>query len=309
VTGSDGAVDPPGEPFDREFQRYLAAKRTVDDRALDRRVLEALRAGIADRDRLTVLEVGAGIGTMAERLLEWELLPAEVTYELLDLEPANLAAARERLPAWGRERGWAVTGRDDDLLLEGEGRRVRVRFTEGDALAVAPERSRDLLVGSAFLDLIDYDRLPALLSALRPGGRWYFPITFDGVTAFRPPHPHDDAVVERFHGHMDRGDGAGSTAGRRLLDGLPDGATVEAVGGSDWVVRPPYPDDEAYFLRYVLDLIRVSVAETLASEGAGPPLTREELGDWVADRRAAVREGRLTYLTHQLDAFGRWHPD
>jgi SAM-dependent methyltransferase len=309
VTPSD--VDPPGEPFDRDFQRYLAAKRTVDDRALDRRVLDTLRAGLAGRDRLTVLEVGAGIGTMLERLVDRELLPAETTYELLDLEPANLAAARERLPVWARERGWTVTetGADGDLLLEGEKRRVRATFTEGDALAVAPERSRDLLVGSAFLDLIDYDRLPALLDALRPGGWWYFPITFDGVTAFRPAHPHDDAVIERFHAHMDRGDGAGSTAGRQLLDGLPEGATVEAVGGSDWVVWPPYPGDEAYFLRYVLDLIRVSVAETLASEEAGPSLTRAELDDWVTARRAAVREGRLTYLTHQLDAVGRWHPE
>jgi len=298
--------DPPGEPFDREFARYLAAKRTVDDRALDGHVFGALQDAVADRDRLRVLEAGAGIGTMLERLAERDALPPETTYELVDVNGASLATARERLPAWARERGGEAREEADTLELELPDRWVRVEFTEGDALAVAPERSCDLLVGSALLDLLAYDRFPTLLSALREGGWWYFPVTFDGVTAFRPPHAHDDAVVERFHAHMDAGEGAGSTAGRQLFDGLPDGATVEAAGGSDWVVRPPYPADEAYFLEYVLDLVRVSVAETL--DEPGPELTREQLGEWVRDRREAVRSGRLVYLAHNLDLFGRWRP-
>lgn len=298
--------DPPGEPFDREFERYLAAKRTVDDRALDRHVFGALQDAVADRSRLRVLEAGAGIGTMLERLVEWGALPSETTYELVDVNGDSLATARERLPDWARDRGGKVREEGEALELELPDRRVRVEFTESDALAVAPERSSDLLVGSALLDLLDYDRLPALLSALREGGWWYFPVTFDGVTAFRPSHAHDDPVVKRFHAHMDAGEGAGSMAGRQLFDALPEGATIEAAGGSDWVVRPPYPGDEAYFLEYVLDLIRVSVAETL--DRPGPALSREALGEWVTDRRAAVRAGGLVYLTHNLDLFGRWHP-
>ena len=298
------SVDPPGEPFDREFERYLAAKRSVDDRALDEHVFGRLREAVADRERLRVLEAGAGIGTMLQRLVERETLPPETTYELVDVDSEALATARERLPAWARERGGEARVDGDALELALPDRRVRVAFTEGDALAVAPERSCDLLVGSALLDLLAYDRLPTLLSALRDGGWWYFPVTFDGVTAFRPPHPHDDAVVERFHDHMDAGEGAGSTAGRQLFDALPEGTTVEAAGGSDWVVRPPYPDDEAYFLRYVLDLVRTAVAERL--DDPGPALSRAELGEWVRDRRAAVRAGRLVYLAHNLDLLGRW---
>ncbi|HEY58341.1 MAG TPA: hypothetical protein G4O04_07395 [Anaerolineae bacterium] len=57
------------------FLRYLAAKRTVDDRALNRRVWRAFRACLA----------------------AWGLTEASVHYTLLDVDPANIALARKRL--------------------------------------------------------------------------------------------------------------------------------------------------------------------------------------------------------------------
>ena len=60
-----------------DFTRYLASKRTVDDRALNRQVWQTLADavdGARPPDRpLRVLEVGAGIGTMVERCVEWGL--------------------------------------------------------------------------------------------------------------------------------------------------------------------------------------------------------------------------------------------
>ena len=49
--------------------RYLTAKTTVDDRALNRHVLAELRRLIPAAPR--VLEVGAGLGTMVARLIDW----------------------------------------------------------------------------------------------------------------------------------------------------------------------------------------------------------------------------------------------
>ena len=45
------------------YARYLAAKTTVDDRALNRHVLAELRR-LMPADAPQVLEVGAGLGTM-----------------------------------------------------------------------------------------------------------------------------------------------------------------------------------------------------------------------------------------------------
>ncbi|MGQ9491918.1 MAG: hypothetical protein ACUVR4_14420 [Anaerolineae bacterium] len=97
--------------MDDSFQRYLAAKVTVDDRALNRHVWERLAEALPAPDTLgrplRVLEVGAGIGTMVERFLTW-LPPRALAYTALDALPENIAEARRRLPAWAAARGFAV---------------------------------------------------------------------------------------------------------------------------------------------------------------------------------------------------------
>ena len=78
------------------FQEYLHAKRAVDDRALNRRVLDTLRTELPDGP-LDVAEVGAGVGTGIVRLLDWDVLPDPTTYTAIDRRPENVAAARSRI--------------------------------------------------------------------------------------------------------------------------------------------------------------------------------------------------------------------
>ncbi len=59
---------------DYSFLRYLRAKKTVDDRALNAGVWAQLAAHLGARDDVRILEAGAGIGTMIERLIERRLL-------------------------------------------------------------------------------------------------------------------------------------------------------------------------------------------------------------------------------------------
>ncbi len=61
-------------PETYSFPRYLAAKRSVDDRALNRQVRDALCRALplaAPDAPLRVLEIGAGDGAMFERMLTW----------------------------------------------------------------------------------------------------------------------------------------------------------------------------------------------------------------------------------------------
>jgi hypothetical protein len=53
-----------------DYARYLAAKTTVDDRALNRHVLAEL-CRLMPAGAPQVLEVGAGLGTMVARLMDW----------------------------------------------------------------------------------------------------------------------------------------------------------------------------------------------------------------------------------------------
>ena len=87
------------------FHTYLAAKKTVDDRALNRVVWERLKQTLADKHpekAASILEVGAGIGTMIERIIEWELLPS-ADIIAIDSSYENIAYAQRRLRDWGKK--------------------------------------------------------------------------------------------------------------------------------------------------------------------------------------------------------------
>jgi len=301
------------------FQRYLRAKRTVDDRALDRRLVDAFGERLVERgeDGLRMLEAGAGIGTMLARLWEWELLPAgTINYTAVDVDPGTTAGIEPYLQEWAAGRSvsvsagssGAVSGSEEDgIRLDGPDRTVELKVVTAEAVSYAATAGEfDALVGAALLDILGLDGLETLVGSLAPGGVYYFPITFDGATRFRPSHPADRAIERRYHDHMDRKPGGNSRAGGDALDALRrmDGTTVLGVAGSDWIVRPvdgEYPGDEAYFLRWILDSVSEAVGE-VADDDFGA------LDGWVSTRREQLADGELVYHTHQLDMLGRVDP-
>ncbi|WP_266080509.1 class I SAM-dependent methyltransferase [Haladaptatus caseinilyticus] len=274
------------------FQQYLDAKRTVDDRALNRRVLGQFECELSDGIR--ILEIGGGTGAMLERLVSWKRLPKRVQYTVLDIDPENVATARERLVAYGFEP------EDETLRLDDGNHQLGVTFEVADAVEFVEKTDEqwDALIGHAVVDLFDLETaLPAFLSALAPGGVCYFPITFDGGSFFHPPNPLDEQVERLYHRNMGGGRGF-SDAGRRLLADLPGHeAEILAAGSSDWVVYPrdgSYPADEATFLNYIL--------ETVASVvGNDRDIDSDAFAEWFRTRTRQVERGELTYIAHQID--------
>jgi len=298
---------------DRDFQRYLRAKRTVDDRALDETLLDRigteLVAKARDRDGpIRILEVGAGIGTMIQRFVDRDLFPAgEIEYVAVDVDDANVRTMRRRIPEWAETRGFDV-GDGRTIVVSGADRTLSIEPVEAEATAFVEgdPRAWDLLIGAALLDVLGLDRVPTLLSSLGPGGLAYFPITFDGATRFLPAESADRAVERYYHRHMDAKPGGDSRAGDHALELLQarSDATILGVAGSDWIVRPnggTYPADEAYFLSYILGTIEAAVGE-LDRNG---DLSEEALDDWLARRRRQLAAGDLAYHTHQLDLLAR----
>ena len=286
------------------YSRYLAAKKTVDDRALNAHVVAELRR-LLPSGAPRVLEIGAGLGTMVARLLEWEVLTGG-EYTLLDVDPQLLQDSRGWLQEWAARRGVRTEPRPDGLQL-GE---LRVRLVEaelGDHLAAGAGQRADLLIASAFLDLVEVPAvLPGLFGSLAPDGVYWFTVNFDGESIFSPEHPGDDAVLAAYHRTMDErvryGRPAGeSRTGRALFGHLrAAGAPPTASGSSDWVVHAGpdgrYPADEAHFLDCILQ------TDCDAVTGLVPDAV---LTDWLAVRRRQLADGELLYIAHQLDYVGR----
>jgi len=281
--------------LDYSFIRYLAAKKTIDERALNQSVWHCLtqRLPTATPDNpLRIVEVGAGIGTMAERLLEHNLLTHAI-YTAIDIKATNIQAAKERLQRVS-----------PNVRLELEA------IDLFDFAAREDGRCWDLLIAHAFLDLMNVpSTLPVLFSFLRPGGLFYFTLNFDGATILQPTiDAAFDAQVEAlYHRTMDErltnGQPSGdSRTGRHLFHQLlASGAEILAAGSSDWVVfagKDGYPADESYFLHFIINTMQQALATHCE-------IDQKRFQNWIAQRHAQVEKGTLVYIAHQLDFLGR----
>jgi hypothetical protein len=267
------------------FIRYLASKKTVDDRALNRRVWEAMLSRVNGTSP-RVLELGGGIGTMIERAAaEPGLRPGSWT--MVDAQQAVVDEARRRLANQVPFATDLVCADVEEFLQRRNG-------------------GFDLVVAHAFLDLLDPVLiLPTLLGCARPGATFLFSVTFDGLTAWEPEIDAelDKRVVDLYHGTMDgrivNGRPSGdSRCGRHLLSLLPRcGYRLLEAGSSDWVVYPRdggYPADESFFLSCVLGFFEESLN---GHPGLGPG----ELSAWLGARRKQLAGGELILVAHQLD--------
>jgi SAM-dependent methyltransferase len=293
------------------FSRYLASKRTVDDRALNRRVWLALEQRLAARqstEPLKVLEVGGGIGTMFQRMIEWGLLE-DAEYTLVDEMADNIAAARSQTAAWAARQNFSVQKVDDQIQLTRDSLRYAFRPLQTDMLEFlrqSPGQSWDLLVANAVLDLLDVPAvLPILAKAVKPGGLMYLSINFDGLTALEPSVDAalDDFMIALYHQTMDERVTAGkpsgdSRTGRHLFTWLRQaGLRILEAGSSDWLVYAQagqYPDDEAYFLGCILRFFEDSLSQRAE-------LAPADLSRWLALRREQVACAELVLIAHQFD--------
>lgn len=193
-----------------DYARYLRAKRSVDDRALNLHVLNTLQKHLTNhatslpntKPQLHVVEVGAGIGEMFLRLHDMNVFSAyhSVHYTLVDIKPHLLVEARHVIALLGdplalnddpsvsadhltascsatdsgvHHESGAGSLEDASLSSVTLAGNCTVSFHAGDAISFLAERAAtfDLVIASAVLDLWQLDvSLPPILSALDPAG-------------------------------------------------------------------------------------------------------------------------------------------
>ena len=283
------------------FSHYLLSKQSVDDRALNRTVLDSLKANLPAAP-IQIIEVGAGIGTMLARLIRWDVV-TKADYILVDEMAENIQTAREWIPLWVVQSGLGVEEvEQDQLRVFDQTRDVRVRFECADVFDFIQKNSvpADLLIAHAFLDLLPMPESMPRLLALTKHLAW-LTVNFDGVTSLEPTidAAFDEQIERLYHATMDRrATGGDSRAGRHLFSHLRKaGAEILAAGASDWVVHSvngKYPANEAYFLNFILHFFEESLM-------GHAELDASAFTDWLKERRAQIERGELVYIAHQMD--------
>jgi hypothetical protein len=303
------------EIVDGIYPRYLAAKKCIDDRALNRHVWETLRQALPQTTAggaTNIVEIGAGIGTMLARVVDWGLLNGPAAYLATDSDAGHLRAARRYLAQWAGERGHGLSWQEEWRgRLRTAGAEVSLVLAVAGAEELA-SRSRmpgpfHLLIAHAVLDLIDFPIvLPQLLAQLGDNGLAYLTCNFDGDTVFLPAcqGEEEQEILRLYHASMDRRHTGASHTGRRLLSFLQrPGMELLAAGGSDWLVHPRegrYSPDEAFFLQAII----ATVDSELAGMNEPPP----GLAAWARLRQMQVEAGELTFLARHLDLLARRRP-
>ncbi len=288
--------------------RYLAAKKAIDDRALNHHVWETLRlAQTADPEPLKILEIGAGIGTMLERVVERGLLIGPAVYVASDSDPGQLEAARQELSQWAQKRGEALSWSGEHqgrLLTAGADVSLVLETASAEELAVRSDTlgTFDLLIAHAVLDLVDFPALlPRLLLQLKANGLAYLTCNFDGDTLFLPEWDDEQEILRQYHASMDARLAGASHTGRRLLTFLQrPGLELLAAGSSDWVIHPRnarYATEETFFLQALIETIERELAKKNS-----PP---SNLAAWARLRHQQVAAGELSLLASHLDFLAR----
>jgi hypothetical protein len=293
--------------------RYLAAKKTIDDQSLNHHVWETLHHSLQQTSgskSLNILEIGTGIGTMLERMIDRDLLTSPATYVATDSDPGQLEAARQYLSQWAKRRGHALLWSGE---YDGKLRTPRTAISLRLALASAEELAGradtlspfHLVIAHAVLDLVDFPvLLPRILSRLTDYGIAYFTCNFDGETFFLPETEDDQEIIGLYHASMETRLRGASRTGRRLLSFL-QGPHLDllAAGSSDWIVHPRdrgYSTDEAFFLHAIINTVERELAKK-----SSPP---SRLAAWASLRRRQVEAGELSLLARHLDLLARRLP-
>lgn len=292
------------------FQRYLSAKKSVDDRALNRNVFDSFLKYVSDGRRHSILELGGGTGTMVQRLTEW-LPKFDLEYTLIDLDSENINFAKKIL---NHSSSDAVNNIHSSQInrgvVDGYMKRLQLNFLTGDIYGLNSSEGStwDGIIANAFFDLVDLEIvLPILHNLLKPGGWIYATINFDGCTIFEPVIDEmlNSLIINAYHKSMDERivhgrSISGSQSGRKLYYAFQNhGFKIETIGSSDWIVYPQngtYSADEKYFLEVILSFFKESVLPSNL-------LNENQINKWLEIRKKQLDAGELFFMTHQLDYF------
>lgn len=287
------------ETFD--YVQYLDVKRSIDDRSLNKNVWRIFSSWLKEKNKqeltLRVLEIGAGVATMIERLLEASLLE-KCHYVALEPEVSFKKAALNRLESWSSQHSWVFEINTENLWhIRNEKCHITVQWLKADAEEIEvlfEEGSFDLILSHAVIDLLPVPEImPAILMKLKKQGAFYFSLNFSGSTQFFPEYEEDADISKKYHADMDsrfpESSWQPSMTGHNLAKWLKDYGCHQVIDGeSDWCLGPA----DQIFIGNILDTIKKCLA--------GLP----DVEEWLVKRNQELSKEKLELRISNRDCFG-----
>ncbi len=296
-----------------EYPQYLSAKKTIDDRSLNLHVWQTLQKSLPKsnvNDPLEVLEIGGGIGTMFQRMVEWQLTPY-MNYLLSDPNGEYIDIFWQALTPWCRKKNMEIEKPSaTNALISNAKSVIYISTMVADADQIVQhfqtKRKHHLLVVNGVFDLLDIEIfLPNFLGLLDTSGMLYASINYDGRSIFLPtwPDTKESELLKHYHDSMERNTLSSSPlpacmSGSRLLStALKNKFTILSAGSSDWLIHPKnerYAEDDTLFMRAILETIWLELRDH-------KKVDQIFLKDWLSQRQKDLNERKLVFSAKNLD--------
>jgi len=255
---------------------WLSLRESYDLRARNRKVLDAVATTFRSRPTVNVVDLACGTGSTVRALSAH--LPARQSWDLVDNDPHLLALACSRRIA-------------NDITLNA----VPIDLSQNFEAVLGG--AKDLITISALLDLVSetwLDRFSGCVAA--HASPVYAALTYDGRTDLSPADPLDWAISSAVNAHQltDKGFGPalGPSAAASAITRLEALGYSVAYGNSDWIIKATDREMQLQLL-----------AGWAAAAEETEALSRSDIDNWLARRRAAVSEGILSMRVGHVDFF------
>jgi hypothetical protein len=253
---------------------WLALREPADNRARNTEVLAAVSAFASKFERPLVIDLAAGTGSTYRAIAP--LLPAGQHWHLFDFDQNLLDTAA------GLLAGSPTQGHQVNLVTD---------------LAKVFDQKPDLVVTSAFLDLVSSDWLDGLIAELTARKLpFYAALSYDGRANIDPPNALDQAVIEAVNRHQrtDKGFGAalGPEAANETIRRLKAAGYSVLEGRSDWLFKP----DEGLVQSMIIDGWAQAVYEL-------GEMDDKALLDWASWHLTRIADGGTEIMVGHIDLF------
>ncbi len=258
---------------------WLGLREPVDHASRSAPLQAAMLASLrqrhgADLSGLRLLDLGSGSGSNMRALVP--LFGNNQDWTLVDYDPALLDASLQLTVQWADE---ILSEQADGLQVLKAGKTISIRWLRADLNKdierVLVDAKPDMVTAAALFDLISPVWIARFCRALKTP--FYTVLTYDGRSAWVPPHEADEDLLTAFHAHQMTDKGFGVAAGPQAAAVLAQCLEAEqfsvARGDSAWQLSAPH--------RALLDLLHQGMVEAVEQMGR---VSAARLSQWSATR-------------------------